>query len=642
MGAFPGKRQGPERREGPERRGGPEGRRDPEVRRGRARKALAAGGAAALVLAAVACGSSGAPGGSGGSGGTKVQGGTATFALPPTVVPNYIFPFDNSTYFSTGNSQYFQYLMYRPLYWFGNGSDPTLNTSLSVADAPTFSGSKVTIKMKGWKWSNGETVTAQNVLFWIHMMQAVPQDWGDYTPGGFPDNVTDVTAVSPTQLTMVMDKSYNHTWFTYNQLSQITPMPKAWDRTSSGASNCTDNVSDCANVYSYLNTQAQSMSTWATSPVWSVVDGPWRLQSFNSSGNSTFVPNGRYSGPVKPTLDKFQELPFTTEASEYNVLQSGGTGGTKIDVGYLPTTDAPSTGNPATAGSNPVSGYTLDPQYLWSINYFPVNLSSTTGMGPVNKQVYYRQALAYLVNQESVIKGPLHGYGYPTVGPVGTVPPTDYLSSQLKTNPFPYNPSKAAQLLSQHGWKIVPNGESTCQDPAKCGAGIKQGQSLSFSLPYATGIDWIESMVQQLQSNASQVGIKINIEPKPFNSVTEIGAGNCVATKSSCGWDAALWGGGWSFSPDYYPSGETLFSSGSTANSSGYTDPKNDGLINQTLTTNSLDPLYTWQNYLSGQVPEVWLPNGVYSLTEITSNLRGAVPQSSTAAINPENWYFTS
>jgi peptide/nickel transport system substrate-binding protein len=620
----------------------------PEKHKGRARKVLAAGGAAALVLTAAACGSSsnnngGGSGSGSGSGGTKVQGGTATFALPPNAVPNYIFPFTSSSYFSVSNAQYFQYLMYRPLYWFGNGSTPTLNTNLSLADAPTFDGNKVTVTMKGWKWSNGESVTAKDVVFWINMMKAVPSDWGDYTPGGFPDNVSDVTAVSPTELTMEMNKSYNHTWFTSNELSQISPMPKAWDRTANGASDCTDTVSDCSKVYSYLNTEAGSMSTWASSPLWSVVDGPWKLQSFNSSGNSTFVPNAKYSGPVKATLAKFEEFPFTTESSEYNVLQSGGTGGTKIDVGYLPSTDAPATSDPATAGSNPLSGYTLAPQYLWSINYAPINIASTTAMGPVNKQVYYRQVLAYLVNQESVIKGPLHGYGYATVGPVPTIPSTDYIAPELKSaNPFVFNLDKAKELLTDHGWKVNPNGESTCETPAKCGEGVKQGQGLSFSLPYATGTSWIESMVQQLKSNAAQVGIKINIEPKPFDSVISVGGGNCVATKASCAWDAVLWGGGWTFSPDYYPTGEALFQTGATANSSAYTDSKNDSLIHQTLTTNSMQPMYDWQNYLSTQVPEVWLPNGVYSLTEITNNLQGVTPQSSTATLNPENWYFTS
>jgi peptide/nickel transport system substrate-binding protein len=614
-------------------------------RRSKGRALLATAGVAVLAVVAAACSSSNTtPSGAAATGGTPVAGGTATYALPPSTVPNYIFPFDSSTYFSVVNAEYFQYLMYRPLYWFGNGASPTLNTSLSVAEAPQYNGNQVTIHLKGWKWSNGETVTASNVLFWIHMMQAVAStDWGAFVPGGFPTNVSNVRAVNATELQMTMNKAYNPQWFTYNELSQITPMPEAWDRTASGPSHCTTTVSDCAAVYSYLDSQAKNLSGWATSPIWSVVDGPWKLEAFNSDGNSTFVPNTAYSGPQKPHLAKFEEVPFTTENAEYNVLQAGATGGQKIDVGYLPTTDAPTKPANATVGHNPVNGYTLDPLYSWSINYFPLNFQSTTGNGPIIKQLYFREALQYLMNQAAVISGPLHGYGQLTVGPVGTYPPNPYLSSQGKAgDPFPYNPAKAKQLLTSNGWTVVPNGTTTCTDPAKCGAGVKKGQALSFNLPYATGTTWIEQEMTQLQSNASQVGIKLSLSPRPFNQVTAISAGNCVVAHISCAWDMGNWGGGWTFVPDYYPSGETLFLSGSGANSGGYSNPQNDSMINATLTTNSTGPLDTWQDFLAKQVPVIWQPNGVYELTEITNNLRGVIPQSTTLNLNPENWYFVN
>jgi peptide/nickel transport system substrate-binding protein len=412
-----------------------------------------------------------------------LTGGTATYALPPSTTPNYIFPFDSSSYFSVVNAEDFQYLLYRPLYWFGNGASPTLNSSLSVADAPVYSGQNVTITMKGWKWSNGTTVTAQNVVFWIHMMQAVASsDWGAFVPGGFPTNVSDVKATSATTLTMTMNKAHNQTWFTSNELSQITPMLEAWDRTASGPSHCTTKVSDCAAVYSYLDSQSKAQASWAGSAIWGIVDGPWRLSSFNSDGNSTFVPNKAYSGPVKARLAEFQEVPFTTESAEYNVLRAGAAGGNQLDVGYLPTTDAPATKAANMTGTNPVSGYTLSPLYAWSINYFPLNYQSTTGNGPIIKQLYFRQALQYLMNQAAAIAGPLKGYGVPTVGPVGTVPVTSYLSPAGKAgDPWPYNPAKAKQLLTSHGWTVVPNGTTTCTTPAKCGPGIKQGQALSFT-----------------------------------------------------------------------------------------------------------------------------------------------------------------
>jgi hypothetical protein len=42
------------------------------------------------------------------------------------------------------------------------------------------------------------------------------------------------------------------------EVSRITPMPKAWDNTSSGSSDRATVVADCAAVYSYLMTQAST------------------------------------------------------------------------------------------------------------------------------------------------------------------------------------------------------------------------------------------------------------------------------------------------------------------------------------------------------------------------------------------------
>jgi peptide/nickel transport system substrate-binding protein len=604
------------------------------------RRMLAVGvGVAALAVAAAGCGSNG---GSSSSGSTPVKGGTAVYALPPSTTPNYIFPFVSSAYISDANIFYLQALLYRPLYWFGQNGQPTVNNSLSLASPPIFSGNKVTINLKHYVWSNGQQVTAQDVVFWLNMEQAEPANYGAYT--GFPANVKDITAVSPTQVTMTMDKAYSQTWFLYNDLSQITPMPQAWDRTASGPSHCTTTVSDCTAVYNYLNAQAKNLSGYVGSPIWSIVDGPFKLSAFNADGHITFVPNKSYSGPVKPRLAQFQEAPFTTDAAEYDVLQSS-SASTKIDVGYLPEQDAPAKPAGATVGTNPLSskGYTLSPLYTWGINYFVVNFQSSVGdHAAVIKQLYFRQALEYMMNQAAVIAGPLRGYGALTVGPVAATPVTQFLSGTGKAgDPYPYNPGKAKSLLAGNGWNVVPNGVTTCTDPSKCGPGITKGTGLSFTLPYATGISWINSEMTQLQSNAATIGIKLNLKPEPFDQVTALAAGNCKVAKIPCNWDMANWGGGWSFAPDYLPTGEELFQSGAVANSGGYTDTQNDALIAKTLTSNNVQDMYTWQDYLAPKLPMMWQPNGAYALTEIASDLRGATPQSPTLSINPENWYFT-
>jgi peptide/nickel transport system substrate-binding protein len=600
----------------------------------RGRMLAVTAGVVTLALAGAACSSTVSVS----SSGPPVKGGTAVMAELPSYTPDYIFPFTSSADASNANSFDFQYLMYRPLYWFGNGAQPTLNTSLSLANPATFSGTKVTITLKHYMWSNGTPVTAQDVMFFLNMMLAVPQDWGLGT--GFPQNVSNITVVSPTELTMTMDKPYNPTWFQYNELSQVTPMPLAWDRTASGPSHCDTTVSDCAAVYNYLNGQAEDMTTYATSPLWSIVDGPWKLSAFSSDGHITFVPNKSYSGPVKPKLAAFQEVPFTTDSAEYDVLRAPSSS-TKIDVGYLPSEDAPAKPASAAAGPNPVPGYTLAPLYPWGIGYYIMNLQSTTGNGPIMRQLYFRQAMAYLLDQNAVIKGPLRGYGVPTVGPVGSTPGTQFLSAQGKAgNPFPYNPGKAKSLLTSHGWKVVPNGVSTCTNPSLCGPGIKKGQGLNFSFMYATGLSWLTSEMAELQSNAATLGIKLNLETKPADALGAIAGGNCVAAKLPCNWDMANFGLGWTFSPDYLPTGEELFMCGVAANYGGYCDPTNDALINKTLTSSNLQYMYTWQNYLATKLPMMWQPWAAYTLTEVADNLKGVLPQSSTLSINPENWYF--
>jgi peptide/nickel transport system substrate-binding protein len=609
--------------------------------RGRSRSwhcGMLVAGAVALALTAAACTSSGAQSS---SGNTPVNGGTAVFALAPSTAANYIFPYISANNQSIANMQDLQFLMYRPLYWFGKGSQPTLNNSLSLAYPPTFNGNTVTIRLKHYMWSNGTPVTAQNVMFWLNMEQDVPADYGLYT--GFPGKVVhDMKAVSSTELTMTMDQAYSPTWFLYNELSQVTPMPTAWDRTASGPSSCSTTAGDCASVYAYLNDQAKDFSTYVTSPLWSVVDGPWKLSAFNADGHLTFVPNKSYSGPVKPKLAEFKEVPFITAASEYDVLESPSSS-TKVDVGYVPQEDVPAKPANAAVGGNPLSskGYTMSPWPLWGIAYYTMNMQSTTGNGPIMKQLYFRQAMAYLLNQQAVIDGPLRGYGTVTVGPVGNTPPSEFLSPQGKQgDPFPYSPAKAKQLLSSHGWKIVPNGASTCTDPSLCGPGIPKGKGLNFNFIYATGTAWVASEMQDLQSNAAAVGIKLNLQPKVPTDVTEVAGGNCVSAHLPCNWDMANYGGAWTFFPDYLPTGEDLFICGAIPNSSGFCDKQDDSLINKTLTSSNLSYMFQWQNYLAPLLPQMWQPLADYQLTEVASNLRGVTPQMPTLDILPENWYF--
>ena len=64
-------------------------------------------------------------------------------------------------------------------------------------------------------------------------MKASPStEWCGYAPGYFPDNVVRYSAPNPSTFTITFNKAYDPEWVLYSELSQIFPMPLAWDRTS--------------------------------------------------------------------------------------------------------------------------------------------------------------------------------------------------------------------------------------------------------------------------------------------------------------------------------------------------------------------------------------------------------------------------
>ncbi len=166
--------------------------------------------------------------------GPPVQGGTAYFAEQPLSPPTYIFPLISGQYYTVANTSNLQTLLYLPLYWYGDGGNTSIDYHLSIGNPPAYSDGNrvVTITLKHYVWSDGEVVSARDVGFWINLLKANKLNWASYVPGGFPDNVVSWRALSPTTIQLRLNASYNPFWFTYNELSQITPLPIAWDRTS--------------------------------------------------------------------------------------------------------------------------------------------------------------------------------------------------------------------------------------------------------------------------------------------------------------------------------------------------------------------------------------------------------------------------
>lgn len=600
------------------------------------RNRVGAGLVAAVVLATASCSSAGS--------GTSPD--TAVFAEQAGNAPNYIFPFVNATYNTVPNVRQLQYLLYRPLYWFGNGSSIEVNYALSLADPPSWNKSDdaVTIHLKPYQWSDGSELSPRDVAFWIGLARSEKQNSAYYIPGQFPDNVKAVTYDDAADtVTLNLTQPVSPDWFLYSALSQITPLPLAWDITGPGAKgHCSSEsagqqAASCPAVYRYLTAQASDQASYASNPLWKVVDGPFRLSEYSPSGNMTFVPNPRYSGPVKPTIKTLQYLAFTNDTAEYNSLRSGN----NISVGYIPLEDLPGKAASAQVGSNPLSpAYKLYPQSLWGFYYLLLNFNNPK-VGPLLHQLYIRQALQSVIDQPLYIAHAQKGYGFEQYGPVPTVPANPFIDPGSAASPLTFSISRARQLLISHGWSISGSAVATCAHPGtgngECGAEIAAGTHLAFTLLNFT--DPVEEQeTQQLASDAAEAGISVqvtNLPPKQLVAETA----QCAPSSPACNWQISNYG-----SNDYpsgFPDGAQTFQAGAGLNVGSYSDPEMNALIKATM-DGSLSAFASYEQYAAEQVPVLWMPSQYLNVAEVSAKLTGAAPLSPLGNINPENWRFAS
>jgi peptide/nickel transport system substrate-binding protein len=539
---------------------------------------------------------------------------------------------------SIANIEQFGRLSYRSLYWIGKNGQPTIDPAMSLAATPVYSNNNrtVTVSLADYNWSDGKPVTSRDVEFWINLFRANKTSVAGYIPGEFPDNIASFTATNDKTFVLQLTEAYNPQWFTYNELSQLTPIPQhVWDRTSSsGTVGDLDRTPATAQqVYKFLEGQSSDTSTYGTNPLWKTVNGPWILSQYRSDGYAEFVPNSSYSGPNKPHLAKFVEQPFTSEATELNVLRSG----TSIDYGYLPVQEI------TQAGSLKAQGYRTDPWRQWGTNFIELNFNHPTA-GKLIKQTYIRQAMQSLINQPSYIKGPLRGTGSVNSGPIQVDPPNSFMTKYDPASALPYDPEKAKSLLTSHGWTVVPNGASTCASPGtgptQCGAGIAAGEKLSLNLEYSSGIVTVDQEMQALKSDFSAAGIEINLNQAPFNTVLADVA-PCKPGASTCKWQIINWGGGWIYGINPYPSDDQLFQTGAGSNYGGYSDPKTDALIAAAVHKDDPQGVVALANQLANQVPVLWMPTELYRISAISSRLTGTGTQSPILSLTPEDWQLT-
>ena len=361
--------------------------------------------------------------------------------------PTYLYPYMPPAKFTQSNGA-LQLGLYRPLYWFGDAKGGVnVDPAMSLAALPVMSngGKTATIVIKpGYKWSNGAPVQAKDVMEFLNIMVSDPGAYGNYsgTAKGQPITIPDILASAsiPKPNTIVLNfvMKIDPTFLVYNPLSEVTPLPQAWDvvpanwdptqpfsattlvSAASGmlatkpggcwskkfigagkstgptttytdpygdptnipaanvnmAKTCTE-VRTTMNSFGYDPTNIGNLAT-NTGKIWSVVDGPYKIDTWNyATGAYDLVRNPTYGGKRNakaPT--ELNYIPCQSATGDcLNLLLSG-----TVDIAGVPSTIAsPITSlsqAPNATIANAPAGYKLKVGYDWSVGYGPINMDS--------------------------------------------------------------------------------------------------------------------------------------------------------------------------------------------------------------------------------------------------------------------------
>jgi peptide/nickel transport system substrate-binding protein len=672
-------------------------RRTPPPRRRAARPTLLAAAAAVLAAAAATPAAATPAAATSAAASPPRAGWVLSIATPTSSTPTWAYPFASGDELTTANVQRFQQLMYRPLYFFGGSGSVEFDEPLSLATAPRYTSGDTVVSFTikpGLRWSDGEGVTAEGVVEWLNLDTSYPGMWGDYlaplptgVPLGLPDDLRAVTVTGQT-VTLTLAAPVNPTWFTYSELSQLTPLPASWDLYEparprvplTGPSSITGNHGDftsatavagcygdrwvgtgttgvsntyvdpsgtrtvvpaagvaqaikCVDAVTLLRSLSADTADYTAAgtdvaATWGRADGPWRLASYNAAtGAVAMAPNravGASGQHAAATLLRF--VPCGSAAACVGLLHRG-----VVDQGTLPLGDAPPVRSFVEGPSrNPLraAGYRETVVAPWATSYFPYNFRSARGAGGraghVFAQAYFRLAFQSLVDQPTAIADQFHGYGVDTTGPVPSTPSTGFATST--GNPAPFSVARARGLLAAHGWHVAPGHLTVCVVASRCGTGIAKGTPLRFTLEYAPAPG--SGALARLARDAAAAGIQVTLVEVPAARVlADVGG-------SSRNWDLASWGGGWLYAPGYFPSGEWTFAAGSPWNVGAYGDPRATALVLATLAQPS--QLRAYDSYLAAQLPVVWQPSAV-TLVESRTTLRD-VAISPIGSLTPEAW----
>jgi peptide/nickel transport system substrate-binding protein len=317
-----------------------------------------------------------------------------------------------------------------------------------------------------------------------------------------------------------------------------------------------------------------------TSPVGS---GPFKFVKFDQLNNVVELEAFSDYWEGAPKINKLVVKTVTDANALQAELQTG-----RVDIIPNPTNFSADTfnsvaQNPAlqvvqTSGSN--------------VRYIGFNVQD-----PVVKNVKLRQAIAFSIDREKIIKELLSGQAKVA----HSIIPEDSWAFSPGTK-YSYDPAKAKQLLQESGYK---------------------GEKINFK--FVAGSNAVSQYAQVIQESLKEVGINVEIETLELNTLLkQLGQGQFQMTTSQ-------WVGGNQdpiFLRDLFETNESPEKKEGGRNRSRYSNPEFDKIVNEAFNTvdkAKAKELYVKaQEIISNDLPYItlWYPSNMVVATKRIGNIK--------------------
>ncbi len=232
-----------------------------------------------------------------------------------------------------------------------------------------------------------------------------------------------------------------------------------------------------------------------------------------------------------------------------------------------------------------------------------------------------RQAIAYAINKEEIVKGVLFGLGTVSTGP--------YVPNTWPYNPnvrkYEYNPQKSKELLKEAGWKDV-DGDGILE---------KDGKKFEFTILTNMGNSTRIKTATIIQYRLSKVGIKVNIRQLEWSAFINLFIDKKRFQAVILGWSIGL-------DPDQYDIWHSSKTGEKELNFVSFKNKEVDELLEKGRRTFNIEErkkaYFRIQEILAEEVPYVFLyvPD---ALPIVSSRFEGIDPAPIGIGYNIEKWY---